>query len=402
MANRNSATPGGDKPRLTEEEKKLNHIRSEKKRREAIRDGFNRLSDIVPGMEGKGRSEALVLEATKTEIQRQLAIMEMIKAKAVSDGLATPTQFNAHYDPKNQPADFIKDAPDRPLQLDRNGLLTQATGRGQSTNGMYAGMQPPMQFGGGLVRAQPPMPARRSSSRRSSAGSATMAPPAAPASRPTSRDSNASNLPAPAHLSSRPSSRGSNDGTPTSQRPGSSGSNGLPTTFSQPMMQPGITQPMLQFPNAQHQPILQYGGYTWSMMPPPGMQQPPSPYGNMQYPNMFQLGSMQPGMQPYGMAPPAQMHNAGSFNDGQQGHSGYETQTQTPSQHPASQNGNQNIKPEATGGSRGTVSSHTSSPHTPAEAVQRQERLNVIPPTEAQWRKIDAQMKAEKDGDSGS
>ncbi|EPE08645.1 helix-loop-helix dna-binding domain-containing protein [Ophiostoma piceae UAMH 11346] len=53
-----------DKPRLTEKEKKQNHIASEQKRRQAIREGFDRLTVLVPGLEGQGRSEGLVLKRT--------------------------------------------------------------------------------------------------------------------------------------------------------------------------------------------------------------------------------------------------------------------------------------------------------------------------------------------------
>jgi heteromeric Ino2p/Ino4p transcription factor len=51
-----------ERPRLTEQEKKNNHIASEQKRREAIRQGFDRLTEIVPGLEGQGRSESIVLK----------------------------------------------------------------------------------------------------------------------------------------------------------------------------------------------------------------------------------------------------------------------------------------------------------------------------------------------------
>lgn len=50
-----------EKPRLTDEEKKANHIASEQKRRQAIREGFDRLATLIPGMEGQGRSEGQVL-----------------------------------------------------------------------------------------------------------------------------------------------------------------------------------------------------------------------------------------------------------------------------------------------------------------------------------------------------
>ncbi|CAK7198555.1 hypothetical protein SEUCBS139899_001218 [Sporothrix eucalyptigena] len=53
-----------EKPRLTELEKKQNHIASEQKRRQAIREGFDRMTELVPGLEGQGRSEGLVLQRT--------------------------------------------------------------------------------------------------------------------------------------------------------------------------------------------------------------------------------------------------------------------------------------------------------------------------------------------------
>jgi heteromeric Ino2p/Ino4p transcription factor len=77
-----------EKPRLSETEKKANHIASgthlsragpadaraaEQKRREAIREGFDRLARMVPGMEGQGRSEGLVLGKTVEYMLEQLA-----------------------------------------------------------------------------------------------------------------------------------------------------------------------------------------------------------------------------------------------------------------------------------------------------------------------------------------
>ncbi|KAI5781807.1 hypothetical protein EDC01DRAFT_230690 [Geopyxis carbonaria] len=53
---------GSERPRLSEQEKKNNHIASEQKRRLAIREGFDRLTEIVPGLEGQGRSESVVLK----------------------------------------------------------------------------------------------------------------------------------------------------------------------------------------------------------------------------------------------------------------------------------------------------------------------------------------------------
>ncbi|KAI9932174.1 hypothetical protein ASPWEDRAFT_27556 [Aspergillus wentii DTO 134E9] len=69
-----SSTPvqDKDKPRLTEQEKKNNHIASEQKRRAAIREGFDRLTELVPGLEGQGRSESIVLKKTVDFMRLQL------------------------------------------------------------------------------------------------------------------------------------------------------------------------------------------------------------------------------------------------------------------------------------------------------------------------------------------
>lgn len=61
-----------EKPRLTEQEKKSNHIASEQKRRAAIREGFDRLTELVPGLAGQGRSEGMVLRKTVDHIRVKL------------------------------------------------------------------------------------------------------------------------------------------------------------------------------------------------------------------------------------------------------------------------------------------------------------------------------------------
>ncbi|WZH40476.1 Transcription factor [Fusarium acuminatum] len=79
MSSPNNKSPangdGGadEKPRLTEEEKKQNHIASEQKRRQAIREGFDKLTELVPGLEGQGRSEGLVLKRTVDYMREQLS-----------------------------------------------------------------------------------------------------------------------------------------------------------------------------------------------------------------------------------------------------------------------------------------------------------------------------------------
>jgi heteromeric Ino2p/Ino4p transcription factor len=90
MPSSQSPPPGAaDRPRLTEAQKKENHIRSEQKRREAIRDGFDRLASIVPGMEGQGRSEAVVLEATLQHMREKINERERLIEDAKARGVDT-------------------------------------------------------------------------------------------------------------------------------------------------------------------------------------------------------------------------------------------------------------------------------------------------------------------------
>lgn len=58
----------GGKQLLTEEEKRANHIESEKKRRQNIRTGFDQLVEIVPSLNQCHRSEALILQRGKCAV----------------------------------------------------------------------------------------------------------------------------------------------------------------------------------------------------------------------------------------------------------------------------------------------------------------------------------------------
>lgn len=44
----------------------------EQKRRQAIREGFDRLTELVPGLEGQGRSESIVLKKTVDYMRAQM------------------------------------------------------------------------------------------------------------------------------------------------------------------------------------------------------------------------------------------------------------------------------------------------------------------------------------------
>ncbi|KAK5731673.1 Transcription factor [Elasticomyces elasticus] len=88
--------------RLSDQQKKLNHIQSETKRREAIRVEFNKLAATVPGMSGQGRSEAVVLQATVEHLREQVAKKEELRKEAKRQGWSDE-EFEAGYEPVAQP-----------------------------------------------------------------------------------------------------------------------------------------------------------------------------------------------------------------------------------------------------------------------------------------------------------
>ncbi|KAF8457297.1 hypothetical protein BGX38DRAFT_1139593 [Terfezia claveryi] len=79
--------------RLTEQEKKNNHIASEQKRRNAIRDGFDKLTELIPGCEGQGRSEGMVLNRSIEYINDQLAERRALIAKIEALGGTVPPEL---------------------------------------------------------------------------------------------------------------------------------------------------------------------------------------------------------------------------------------------------------------------------------------------------------------------
>lgn len=73
------------KPRLTDAEKKANHVASEQKRRQKIRDAYKRIARIVPGAEGKERSEEtllrLYLAYVKELTEQRQRLIEMVESE---------------------------------------------------------------------------------------------------------------------------------------------------------------------------------------------------------------------------------------------------------------------------------------------------------------------------------
>lgn len=118
-----------DRPRLTEEEKKQNHIASgmpapppvsqrrrhvfsmtrprkfrdatkkakvsspEQKRRQAIREGFDRLTELVPGLEGQARSEGMVLKRTVEYMREKVAQRQALVERLEKAGVEVDHKF---------------------------------------------------------------------------------------------------------------------------------------------------------------------------------------------------------------------------------------------------------------------------------------------------------------------
>ncbi|KAK4457719.1 hypothetical protein QBC42DRAFT_34539 [Cladorrhinum samala] len=108
-------SPDGEddqKPRLTDEEKKANHIASEQKRRQAIRDAFDRISTIVPGLEGQARSEGIVLNSTIEYIRLKMRERRDMIAEADARGITIPADLRASVE--MLPEGFLDDEPSSP------------------------------------------------------------------------------------------------------------------------------------------------------------------------------------------------------------------------------------------------------------------------------------------------
>ncbi|CAJ2500655.1 Uu.00g035080.m01.CDS01 [Anthostomella pinea] len=108
--------------RLTEKEKKKNHIISEQKRREAIRAGFDRLCELVPGLEGQGRSEGHVLQETVKFMRQQLIERRELVDLAVAQGQHVRENL---YEPLEILKRLEKDEHEEALWNDQNGYGAQ-------------------------------------------------------------------------------------------------------------------------------------------------------------------------------------------------------------------------------------------------------------------------------------
>jgi heteromeric Ino2p/Ino4p transcription factor len=126
----NASKNGVNKPRLTAQQKRDNHINSESKRRDTIRDKFDRICEIVPGLEGKGRSEGVVLEQTNVFIDQQLVARRMMIAAIESLGGTVDPEHKAaieHLSNWEPPKEESPQDDDGSPQLDANSPQTTAS-----------------------------------------------------------------------------------------------------------------------------------------------------------------------------------------------------------------------------------------------------------------------------------
>ncbi|GJN74353.1 bHLH family transcription factor [Purpureocillium lilacinum] len=86
---RRKSTANGAKPpreNLTEEQKRENHIRSEQKRRTLIKEGFDDLGDLVPGLKGGGFSKSTTLAMAAEWLEDLLRGNKTLAAQVASLG----------------------------------------------------------------------------------------------------------------------------------------------------------------------------------------------------------------------------------------------------------------------------------------------------------------------------
>ncbi|TQS37828.1 hypothetical protein Golomagni_01684 [Golovinomyces magnicellulatus] len=76
-----SATAKPARENLTEEQKRENHIKSEQKRRTLIREGFEDLNELVPGLQGGGFSKSAVLAQAADWLENLIRGNESLRAK---------------------------------------------------------------------------------------------------------------------------------------------------------------------------------------------------------------------------------------------------------------------------------------------------------------------------------
>lgn len=78
---------GPEKHRLTEEEKKANHVRSEKKRRFNVRSGMIELSQLIPDAKNDYKSEIKILGAYAKYVAQLTEEREMLVQKLEAKGI---------------------------------------------------------------------------------------------------------------------------------------------------------------------------------------------------------------------------------------------------------------------------------------------------------------------------
>lgn len=81
MGKRRKSAAASKRENLTEDQKRENHINSEKKRRKVIQTGFDNLGILVPNLKGGNQSKSIMLDSTVAFIKELLAGNEQLNAQ---------------------------------------------------------------------------------------------------------------------------------------------------------------------------------------------------------------------------------------------------------------------------------------------------------------------------------
>ncbi|KAK4201240.1 hypothetical protein QBC40DRAFT_306048 [Triangularia verruculosa] len=128
----------GEKPRLTKEQKKSNHIQSERagkeqKRRLAIREAYDNLCSQVPGLEGQARSEGVVLNGIVDYVRKLMLERQRMIVECEAKGLEVPPGVREGL--ANMPLGFLDGPAPGEGREDREGSSVSPGRKGSAGKG---------------------------------------------------------------------------------------------------------------------------------------------------------------------------------------------------------------------------------------------------------------------------
>ncbi|KAL9612927.1 MAG: hypothetical protein Q9167_002510 [Letrouitia subvulpina] len=95
-----------ERSRLTDAEKKSNHISSEKRRRANVRNGYAKLCDLVPGLQGYSRSEGVVVWHTVQYIIDQINLKNSLISQLEENGVNVANELRIYRERTPEPIEI--------------------------------------------------------------------------------------------------------------------------------------------------------------------------------------------------------------------------------------------------------------------------------------------------------